>query len=67
MKCCGRFRRTKFCPECGKQCPNGDVLWGLLSHCQQSIQMLETRIESYSSGAKQVNENIEETRRSGLE
>lgn len=39
MKCCGRSRATKYCPECGKCLVH--VLDGLLRHCKSSLATAE--------------------------
>ena len=48
VKCCGRDRATRYCPDCGKKLVV-HVLDGLLRHCKSSLVTAE-RVLQYSKG-----------------
>lgn len=45
MLCCGKTRRTRYCPDCGKELFPGGPLGGLLAHCQKVLDQYRIRYE----------------------
>lgn len=59
VKCCGKKRTSKFCPECGKEL-GGSPLYGLLAHCRKIrsqyarwVKELEDRVASSNAQSKE--------------
>lgn len=45
MVCCGKTRRTQFCPDCGKAMFPSGPLGGLLAHCQKVLDQYRKSYE----------------------
>ena len=46
MKCCGKLRTSKFCPDCGKLLAESHSLVTLLRHCEQQAISQEKALKT---------------------
>lgn len=51
MECCGRTRRTRFCPNCGNEIIPDSPLQGLLLHVDATADNAEKRISEMEESA----------------
>lgn len=63
MFCCGRFRKGRFCPECGNSMACGDAtLSGLLNHCRGIVARFKAKVDAAKPGTtthKKQSRNLE--------
>lgn len=50
MKCCGKERNSRYCPECGKKLKNDDVIYDILEHCRFELNKHKTRQKRIEDG-----------------
>lgn len=53
-ECCGRVRRSNFCPECGKTIQGVGPLSGLLRHCRVTASSYRKREKEIDSRLRQI-------------
>lgn len=65
MKCCEAIRKTRFCPECGKQLYGTNILYGLLRHIEVQVTNNQKIINAWQKC--QEEEDCDQARKARLD
>lgn len=55
--CCGKARKSKYCPDCGKQIDLDDPLVELLAHIYRITNQLENTLKKYLKSREEYDEH----------
>lgn len=61
MKCCGKDRKTRFCPQCGKRLAEHN-LGSLVTHCQSRLAQLRKEQLRWENAADKHDEQTDAKR-----